>query len=60
MIDGPLKVSWSMDEAALRRKARLDSGYEIPLNQRKTYPLYAANLFTVAAIGGNSRLLSES
>ena len=30
-----------MEEAALRRKVRLGSGYDIPLNHRKMYPFYA-------------------
>jgi len=30
-----------MEEAALRRKVRFGSGYDIPLNHRKMYPSYA-------------------
>jgi len=30
-----------MEEAALRRKVRLDSGYDIPLNHRRIYLFYA-------------------
>ena len=30
-----------MEEAALRKKVRVGSGYDIPLNHRKMYPFYA-------------------
>lgn len=30
-----------MEEAALRKKVRLGSGYDMPLNHRKMYPFYA-------------------
>jgi len=30
-----------MEEAALRKKVRVGSGYDITLNHRKMYPFYA-------------------